>query len=249
MKKQNKILTLIGILLLPLVWVTVKYGFNVEDRFLPSPYSLVTAFNDIEPNIFIHLFYTVLRLWVGFAAGLITGVGLGILLYTSRSAYSLLNSTFQSLRSVPATATIPFFLLWFGFSETGRFLIVIVGVSFNLAIATYQILLSIPDKYKVFFNSMNDKPGNYPMTFCLPFAMAQLLPTVRFSLSTAIGLIVVAEMLGSQFGLGYLIQTARSTFSMNVVFLATIFFGIINYLTDITLVKLWKKLIFWQQRD
>lgn len=248
MKKGNTIIyRVIGILLIPSVWLTVKYAFNIEDRFLPSPNSLFFAFQDIEPNLIIHSSYSIFRLLVGFTSGIILGILSGLYFYRSKVLYEIFNPVFQSLRSIPPYATVPFFLLWFGFNESGKFIILITGIAFNLGIATYQTLTSIPDKYHVFFKSIGTKANRHMRIFTLPFVLENILPTLRFSLSTAIGLVVVAEMLGSQVGLGYLIQTAKSTFSMNVVFLAAFLFGIINYIADQLLILSWKKIVFWKK--
>ncbi len=247
MKGFNKYLVYtIGVFLVLILWIAVKYGFQIEDRFLPSPKSIISAFSEIEPNFFIHSAYSFLRLIIGFISGSVVGILFGLLFYKSKTIYNLLYPSFQSIRSIPPYATIPFFLLWFGFSETGKFIIIIFGISFNLAIASFQALSNIKEKYHVFFKSVNSNAKDHIMDFTLPYVFENILPTLRFSLSTAIGLVVVAEMLGSQLGLGYLIQTARSTFSLNVVFLAAILFGLINFLTDQILITLWRKIVFWK---
>jgi ABC-type nitrate/sulfonate/bicarbonate transport system permease component len=60
------------------------------------------------------------------------------------------------------------------------------------------------------------------------------------------GVIIVSELLGSQIGLGYLIQNARSTFSMHVIFLATIILGVLNATLDQILTRVWTKLVYWR---
>lgn len=247
MKQTTKyIVKILGIILVPAIWVGVKYTFSIEERFLPSPKAVLSAFKIIEPNILIHTSYSLLRLIIGFLSGIALGIMSGLYMYRSKYVFEFLNPTFQSLRSIPPYATIPFFLLWFGFSETGKFIILVTGIAFNLAIATYQTLTNIPEKYHVFFSSIHKKAKNHILSFTLPYVFENILPTLRFSLSTAIGLVVVAEMLGSQMGLGYLIQTAKSTFSLNVVFLAALLFGVINFLTDQILILSWKKIVFWK---
>ena len=245
-KTQTKLLKVAGIILVPAIWFALKYLFNISDRYLPTPASVIDTFSTVEPNIVIHFFWSFLRLLIGYAGGVFIGIFLGLMLFRSKNLYHLLYPAIQSLRSIPAAATVPFFLLWFGFEETGKFLLIFTGIAFNLAITTIEILSKIPDKYLIFFRSINNKAENHIQNFALPFVMEKLLPTLRFSLSTAIGLVVVSEFLGSQVGLGYLIQTARSTFSMNVIFACMLLFGIMNYLVDKLLVLIWSKLIYWK---
>jgi ABC-type nitrate/sulfonate/bicarbonate transport system permease component len=153
----------------------------------------------------------------------------------------------QGTRSLPPVAAVPFFLLWFGFSDIGRWLLVVVGVSANLSFAAYQVLLDMPDKYVFALTSLGIEKKSLPWNISLPLVLEHLLPTLRFSLSTAIGLIVVSELLGSQVGLGYLIQSARSTFSLQTIFLCAILLGLMNGTLDWSLVRLWKAVVFWRQ--
>ena len=245
--KLNPSLFFIGCLLPFLIWVLVKYCFNVEDRYLPSPKDVLMVFGSLKPNILVHGAVSLLRLIVGFAAGSLSGIFLGILLYKSRIAYNLLYPTIQSIRAIPPYALIPFFLLWFGFSEIGKFITLISGVLFNLAIASYQSLMVMDEKYTVFFDSIGKESRFFTRSFTLPYVIEKILPTLRFSLSTAIGLVVVAEMLGAQTGLGYVIQTSRSTYSMDVIFLADFLFGIISFIIDKVLVLLWQTIVFWKK--
>lgn len=244
--KHKYIYILIGTFAIPVIWISVKYIFSIEDRYLPAPIDVLTSVNDIQPSIIFHTAYSVLRLLIGLIFGVTFGIYFGLLLYRNRIYHYILNPIFQSLRSVPPFATIPFFLLWFGFSETGKFLIIVTGIAFNLSIASYQILEDTPERYKVFFRSIKSSTRKQTLKFALPYSLSKLLPTVRFSLSMAVGLAVVAEMLGSQVGLGYLIQTAKSTFSLDVVFLVAIIWGVINYILDKTIQIIWSKLILWK---
>jgi sulfonate transport system permease protein len=243
---RRRSLTLLGVALLPLIWIFLKAVVGVSDRYLPAVGSVFTAFSDIEPNVFVHLFYTTSRFVIGFSLGTIGGIGLALLCYRYDSLRLLLLPSIEATRAVPAVATIPFFLLWFGFSETGRYVLTFCGTGFNIAIATLQILARLPERYRVMFAGFRLKPQDLPLTYCLPVVVEGILPTLRFSLSAAVALVVASELLGSQIGLGYLIQSARSTFSMHVVFLATILLGALNSTADRTLIWCWKKLLYWK---
>ena len=155
--------------------------------------------------------------------------------------------TLQSLRAVPAAATVPFFILWFGFSEFGRYLLVLTAVGFNIAVASSQILERISDVERAFFFSFALSPGGLLFRYALPKIVENLLPTLRFSLALSIGAVTVSELLGSQVGLGYLIQTSRSTFSLHVLFLAVILLGVLSAASDFLLVLVWRSVVFWRR--
>jgi len=123
---------------------------------------------------------------------------------------------------------------------------VVTGIAFNIAIATYQALSDMPEKHKILFKSFGISPRSLTRQYVLPRLMETMLPTVRFSLSTAMGVVIASELLGSQVGLGYLMQTARSTFSMHVIFLATIMLGLLNAFVDMVLTKVWNRSVYWR---
>ena len=236
----------VGVMLIPVLWVVLKQVLHVSDRFLPSVRSVFGAINDIEPSVWVHTFYTISRFGVGFIAGVSLGLFLGLLLFKFDWLFDVIMPSIQATRAVPAIAIIPFFILWFGFSEFGRYLLVVAGTAFNISIATYQIVSTIPEKDLIMFQSFHSRPQDMVLRYGLPRVAEGLLPTLRFSLSTAIGLIVASELLGSQTGLGYLLQSSQSTFSMHVVFLVTIFLGIINVTADWLLRIGWSSLVFWR---
>ncbi|MES2215779.1 MAG: ABC transporter permease subunit [Patescibacteria group bacterium] len=241
--------TTVGILFLPALWFFLHYIVHVGERFLPSPERVYQAIFDIHPSIFLHIFDTVTRFVIGSLLGIVIGIAIGFLLHRWITARRLLLPTVQALRATPPVAVVPFFLLWFGFSDVGRYLLIIFGIGVSLAITTYQILENPPEKYRVLFKSFSLNPRAQTLSFSLPYVLQEILPTIRFGLALAIGLVVVSEFLGSQTGLGYLIQTARATFSLHVIFLANILLGIILVVIDWLTIKLWSKLLFWQKHD
>lgn len=251
MKKKIKkfqwyIIPFVGAILTPLLWILLKSFVGISDRYLPSIKDVFFAVKDIEPNVFLHTFYTISRLIIGTLSGIFLGISLGLFAFKSTLFRKIAFPSIQSIRAIPPIATVPFFILWFGFSETGKYIMVILGIALNIGIATHQILTKIPEKYEILFKSFKIKPRKLTFTYSLPTVFENILPTIRFSLSTAIGLVVVSELLGAQVGLGYLIQTSRSTFSMHVVFLAAIILGIINFLMDYLVRLFWKRIIFWR---
>jgi ABC-type nitrate/sulfonate/bicarbonate transport system permease component len=251
LKKGNKAIaifwTLIGSALFIFVWIILKDLFHVSDRVLPSIKDVFGSIDDFEPNILVHSSSTIIRLVIGFLGGILFGVSLGIVIYSNKFLSRLLTPTIQSFRAVPPIATVPFFILWFGFSETGRYFMVISGIGFNIAVSTYQILKFVPEKYQIMFKSYSKKPSKMIFSYMLPRIAEDLLPTIRFSLSVAIGLVIVSELLGAQVGLGYLIQTSRSTYSMHVIFLCMILLGLINFTFDKIISSIWHKITFWKK--
>ena len=234
-----------GALLLLIIWCSTKYLFTISDRYLPGPMLVLTAFHDIDPSIFVHTAATLARLLLGGLLGIVFGVGVAIAMHRFTLLRQLILPTVQALRSVPSIATVPFFLLWFGFEEIGKILLIVMGIGLNVLVGALQILSEISDKYRIALNSMGHSINEFPFRVALPIVLERMLPTIRTALSIAFGVVIVAELLGSQLGLGYLIQTSRTTYSIHVIFLVTIVLGILNVLLDLSIMLLWRKIVLW----
>jgi sulfonate transport system permease protein len=245
--RHRVVLTVFGSLLIPCVWWGLKQYADIPDRFLPSLVAVLGAFTDLEPSLCVHTAATVTRLLVGFVGGTMVGVTIGILFSRFPTVDAFFSPSVHALRAVPAAASVPFFLMWFGFSEVGRYLIVLLAVGLNVAVASSQILTQHSLAHRTFFASFGLLPGAFPLRYSLPRVVEEILPTLRFSLALSIGAVTVSELLGSQFGLGYLLQTGRSTFSFHLMFLAIIVIGIVAAAADLLLRLIWQRIIYWRK--
>jgi ABC-type nitrate/sulfonate/bicarbonate transport system permease component len=189
----------------------------------------------------------VTRLLVGFIGGTIAGIALGMFFARKPALDAFFSPSVHALRAVPAAAAVPFFLLWFGFAEFGRYLIVFLAVGLNVAVASRQILARHSRAHLSFFASFGVDPGALALRYSLPRIIEEILPTLRFSLALSIGAVAVSELLGAQVGLGYLLQTGRSTFSFHLMFLAIIVIGAIASMMDLCLRALWDRILYWKQ--
>lgn len=234
-----------GMLFVPAIWWVLTEWFCVSERYLPSIQSVATAWVGLEPSILVHLSATAFRFVIGFLIGTLAGITLSVITARMRWLDALLTPTILSMRAIPAAAMVPFFLLWFGFSESGRYVLATVAVAFNVSVAARQILAHIPMRHDSFFKSYGLNPYALTFKYCLPRIAEGILPTLRYSLALAIGAIAVSELLGSQVGLGYLLQTARSTFSLNLLFLSMLLFGVLSIAADSCLKLGWRYVTFW----
>ncbi len=249
MKKERLlafVLNAMGMLFLVFLWSFLSYGVGVSHRYLPSPDLVLSAFGDIDPPLYVHAAATIARIVVGTVTGVVCGVGLALLIEASVPLRRLLLPSILMLRAIPPIATVPFFLLWFGFSEWGKFLLVAIGVGLNIVVAAIQILENMDERFVVALGSFQKSLRCYPFSVALPLVLESLLPTLRTSVAIIFGTVIVSELLGSQMGLGYLIQTSRTTYSMHVVFLVTIILGVLATLLDQAVILLWKKTVFWK---
>ncbi len=235
----------VSALLLVLIWLGVKELFSVPDRYLPSLWMVAEAVADVGPDLLLHAGATSVRVVAGFLGGVLLGVVACLVAYRF-GALNFLMPSINALRAVPPVALLPFFLLWFGFTEVGRIVLLLVGLGVNVFVASAEVVGNPSESDRILFRSFPVRPAGLAWYFWLPRILESLLPTLRFGLSMLIGLVVIAEMLGAQSGLGYLIQTSRSTFSLDVILLSSALLGFITIVSDRVLQILWRHVTFWK---
>ncbi len=246
--RLTPVLMFAGSLLLPIIWLGTKYGFAISDRYLPSPDGVLAAALVLEPSVVEHFLASATRLVASFPTGLFAGIVVGCVLHASPRVRTFFEPMLVSLQVVPPIATAPFFILWFGFAEVGKFLIVFLATSVTMALVTLRTLAEMEERYRIFEISFPLPRPEAISKLYFPYAVQRVLPTVRYSLSIAVGLVLFSELLGAQLGLGYLIQTARSTFSMNTVFLAGLLSTILYVIADWAVIQFWKYAFPWSAK-
>ena len=235
----------VGILCPIAVWVVLSYLVGVPDGYLPPPHAVAEAFLTIDPSMAVHAAATAARVLVGLVAGTFVGLYCGSGMYRSDRVRALLFPTIQALRATPTVAVIPFFILWFGFSELGKFVLLTSFVAVAITIATLQTLEDMPYNLRLALKTLGIPKSELPTSIWLPLALSTLLPSLRVVLPVAVTTATVAELLGAQIGLGYVLQSARSTFAMNNVLAAAIMLALINATFDYTLVVMWSRKFRW----
>lgn len=145
--------------------------------------------------------------------GLLIGGGLGLLLGllngSSRFASTLLDTTLQMIRNIPALALIPLVILWFGIDETAKLFLVAVGVFFPIYINTYHGIRSVDPQLIEMGKSYGLSRWQLYKEIILPGAMPSILVGLRFALGLVWVLLIVAETISAQAGIGYMTMNAR----------------------------------------
>ncbi|WP_201328932.1 ABC transporter permease [Thermotomaculum hydrothermale] len=245
---MSRLTKILGFILMPLLWIILSYFLKVPENYLPSPLSVIKEFYELKSLFLYHFSLTAIRLAAGMAGGIFIGILIGYLMFKYEQFDNLFQPFAQSIRAIPPVATIPFFLLWFGFSDKGKVLMLIVAVSVNLAFSGYQILYDMPEKYRISLLNLGINRRDMSIKIAIPLILEKILPTLRFALVISIASIITIEMIGSQSGLGYLIQTARTTFNLSGIFVCVFLLAILSYIYDTLTIVIIKKLVYWERR-
>jgi sulfonate transport system permease protein len=147
---------------------------------------------------------------------------------------------------IPHLAVTPLFILWFGFGELSKILLIAKGAFFPLYINTFLGIRNVDNKLFDVSRVLEFSRMKQIVWLIFPAALPNILLGVRLSLGVAWLGLVVAELMGSSNGIGYLILDARQFSNTSVVFVGIMIFAIVGKVTDSLVRLLERKLLSWQ---
>lgn len=218
-----------------LVWeLSARIGW-LSSRVLPEPLAVIKAFWSlaISGELWTHSLKSLERAVLGFAIGGGLGLALGLLNGTFKTAETLLDTTLQMARNIPALALIPLVILWFGIEEAAKLFLVSVGVFFPVYLNTFHGIRSV-DKGLIEMATSYGLSG-WPLyrDVILPGALPSILVGVRFSLGLVWVLLIVAETISAQSGIGYMTMNAREFLQTDVVLVGILLYALLGKLADV----------------
>lgn len=230
------------------LWQTAVSAGLISPLFLPSPAAIMRTFAALalSEQLLHHLLVSMGRAALGFLIGGASGLLLGIVTGLFRKAQYVLDPSIQVLRLVPHLAVAPLIILWFGFGETSKIAIIVSGSFFPLYINTFLGIRNVDNKLFEVAKVLSFSPFRRLTRLVLPAALPDILLGVRTSLAVSwIGL-VVAELIGSQSGIGFLINEAKQNSETTVIFVGIIIFAVVGKLIDSLMRGLERRLLRWR---
>jgi sulfonate transport system permease protein len=161
------------------------------------------------------------------------GLVLGLLTGTLRPLETLLDTSLQMLRNIPALALIPLVILWFGIDESAKLFLVAVGVFFPIYLNTFHGIRSVDPALIEMARSYGLSGWALYRQVILPGALPSILVGLRFSLGLTWVLLIVAETISAQAGIGYMTMNAREFLQTDVVLVGILLYALLGKGADL----------------
>ncbi|WP_394777244.1 aliphatic sulfonate ABC transporter permease SsuC [Undibacterium sp.] len=221
--------------LLLVVWQASSQLGWLSSRILPEPLAVAKAFWTlaVSGEMWLHARTSLWRAISGFAVGGGLGLLLGLLTGTFRHAETLLDTSLQMIRNIPALALIPLVILWFGIDESAKLFLVSVGVFFPVYLNTFHGIRSVDKGLIEMAQSYGLSGWALYRDVILPGALPSILVGVRFALGLVWVLLIVAETISAQAGIGYMTMNAREFLQTDVVLVGILLYALLGKLADV----------------
>lgn len=231
------------------IWELAGRQSYLNPLLLPMPSDIFREFIYLlqHDGLLGHLQVSTGRALTGFLIGGGLGLLAGVLVGFSYLSEKLLDPSIQMLRMLPHLAIAPLFILWFGFGETSKLLLIAKGSFFPLYVNTFLGIRSMDRKLFEVANVLQFNKWNLVTKLIIPSALSHIFLGIRLSLGVAWLGLVVAEMLGSTTGIGFLINDARAMAMIPTMFVGIIIFAALGKLSDSLILSIERKCLRWQQ--
>lgn len=173
------------------------------------------------------------------------GVIFGVLLGWSRWFSSTVGVLFEIFRPIPPLAWIPLITIWFGIGEFPKILIVFLGTFFNVVVNT-STGVKMVDKLQLDVGKIFQANQLQVLTeIVLPASLPAIFAGIRVALGAGWAVVLAAEMLGSQTGVGYLITLGNEIGDTSLIFVSMIIIGVIGALLSAIATFVERRLCPW----
>ena len=225
-----------------------QVGFLVM-RFFPPPTAILSTFWDmiLSGELAENTWISVLRFLGGFMLGFLPAIVLGLIMGLYPLVKTLLDPIIGALLPIPKLALLPLIMLLFGIGEESKIVTIASGVFFFVLLDTVAGVVHIDKIYLEVAKSFGASRWVFFRTVAFPGALPFIFNGIKLGLGVGLLLIVAAEMIGAESGLGYLIWAGFKTFSLERMYVGLIMLAFLGYVSTILLGQLEKFVVPWKQ--
>ena len=241
----------IPLALIALVWQLVSATGLVSTNLLPSPVSILAALREIvgDNDFFSHVGVSLYRQVAGYLLAATVGTALGI----AMARFEWARLTFQPLVRItyplPKSALLPLLILWFGIGNNSKIFAVFLGCLLPIVMSSYSGARGV--NHQLAWSAQSLGTGRIALLWKVHFAAAlpEILSGLRIALALSFTLLVSAEFLIANSGLGFLIQGFGERGEYPHMFAAILVVALIGFFADRAFVALVNRLLRWQTQD
>lgn len=233
-----------GVLVWQLLWMLLRLpGF-----ILPSPAVVWQKFISVLVSglLWRHFSFTLLEVLLGLLFGSLSAALLGYFLSKHPRAERFVSPYLVASQSVPIVAVAPLLVIWFGPGMSSKVLICALTVFFPVLVNTLVGLREVPQDLRELMRSFKASPGQTLRYLELPASLPVFLGGLRVGATLSVIGAIVGELVGSDRGLGFLINVGRGQYDTALVFVAVLTLMVLAASLYGLILLLESRLLAWQ---
>lgn len=199
-----------------LLWELIDRVFD-DKTFFTGPDEVFLSYIElfIEGSIWLHMRYSALEGLYGFALAAVVGVAIGAMIAFSRTLDEMFSPILIGLYATPRSVVAPLFIIWLGLGIWSKVAVIFIASFFPVAINTTAGIKNVDEEFRMLGRAFNISRWATFTKIVVPGSLPFLIAGLRLGYSRAVVTIMVAELFGSEAGLGYMIIHATQAFNIS----------------------------------
>ena len=233
--KLSRTLMLLSVLIPLALWWSLSHLSGINSTFLPSPEAVIAALAGLWEKGFLlqDTWKSFMRVSAGFALSVLVAVPLGISMGTFASIRSLCEPLIALLRYMPAPAFIPLLIIYLGLDEPPKIALIFIGTVFFNTLMIMDSVKFVPKDLIETTYTLGGRRWQVLRSVIMPYVAPSLIDTFRINIASGWNLVVVAELVAAEEGLGKRISLAQRFLQTDEIFACLIVLGVIGFTLDL----------------
>jgi sulfonate transport system permease protein len=235
-------------IVLLLLWELGSRIGLIPERTLAAPSAVIATMigmirsGELPANLLVSFG----RAMVGLAIGVTIGTVLGLAAGLSRPGDAVIDPVMQIKRTIPVVALSPLFIVWFGIGETPKIALIAFATIFPIYLNLHNGIRGVDVRLMDMGRSFGLSRAALIRHVVLPAALPSLLVGLRYSLSIAVILLVIAEQINASAGLGFLINNARDFMRTDIIVVCLMVYAILGLAGDTLVRAVERRALAWR---
>jgi len=230
------------------IWQLAGTLALVNPVFLPTPLAIARATMQLALSgaLWQHLAYSTLRIGTGWLLGTAAGIVVGFAIGLSTLARGIGITFISALFPIPKIALLPLLILWLGIGEEPKIVTIALGVFFSTAISVYSGVDAVPRNLIRMAQSFNVPFPAIVRRVIWPGALPSILAGFRITASVALLLVVSAEMIGAEYGIGAFVLQAGNLMQTDQLLAGVVILSLFGLAVGRLINRLETRLLHWR---
>jgi sulfonate transport system permease protein len=235
-------------ILLLLLWEFGSRAGVIPARTLAAPSAVIGTMLEmiVSGELPRNLIVSFGRALAGLAIGATGGILLGLVAGLSRQGEAAVDPILQIKRTIPVVALSPLFIVWFGIGETTKIALIAFATLFPVYLNLYQGIRGVDIRLIDAARSFGLGQRELISQVILPGALPSLLTGLRYSLSIAVLVLVIAEQINASAGLGYLVNNARDFMRTDIIVVCLMVYALLGLGADYLVRQIEQRALAWR---
>lgn len=244
---KSKVRGIVSILVFLAIWEGAVDLRLVQSFVLTSPSATLKQIVDLlaSGELQTHVTASMTRISIGYGLALVIGVVIGALMGWFRAFDDYVDPIIEMFRPVSPLAILPLTILWLGIGQSSKVFVIAYACVFPIMLNTYAGVRGVPRSIVEAARILGAKPDEMLIKVVFQQSLPLIMTGARISFAVALIVIIAAEMVAADTGLGYMILTAQQTFHTADLFAGIVTIAVIGFAGDRLLRFLSARLCPW----